>query len=132
MDDTVGFLLRLAQLRAYELFHAQPLLRGTTPTRWSVLAMIADNPGIRPHEIAATLRVKRPNLAALQAELEAAGLVARLPGGPGVRLRLTEAGTARFATLAAGERALDAALTAALAPAERAELVRLLHKLTQA
>ena len=134
LERTTGFLLRLAQLRVYEAFHARLAPLGITPTRYSVLCVVADNPGIRPHEIAAALRVKRPNLATLQAQLEREGLLARMAeaGGRAVRLRLTPQGARLLARLARIVQALDRELTAPLSPQEHATLLSLLHRLVQA
>ena len=134
LEGTTGFLIRLAQLRVYEEFHATLAPLGITPTRYSALAVIHDNPGVRPHELADALRVKRPNMATLQAQLEAEGLVERMTDGAGagrrgVRLRLTGKGTALFARLAETVGAMDRSLTRGLTAAEHATLLRLLHRL---
>ena len=130
LEGNTGFRLRLAQLRVYEEFHARLDALGITPTRYSILGVIHDNPGCRPHEIADALRLKRPNLAALQAQLEREGLVARQEEeGRAVRLRLTPDGEQLFARLACIVEGLDHGLTETLTEAERATLHALLRRL---
>lgn len=135
LERTTGFLLRLAQLRVYEAFHAQLAPLGITPTRYSILCVVHDNPGVRPHEVADALRVKRPNLATLQAQLEREGLIEcrrEAPGTRAVRLHLTPAGAQLFARLEKAVAAMDKRLTVSLSAAEHATLLSLLHRIVHA
>src|SRR5512134_1576049 len=77
LADSPAFLVRLAQLRAFDEFHRNFAGLGVTPAGFSVLALIAANPNIRPGAIAEELRVKPSNVAALVNGLVAAGLVQR-------------------------------------------------------
>ncbi len=72
-----GFMLRIAQLAAFERFFD---LLGPSPLKISeltVLIAIADNPGIRQGEIADVLRIKWPNMTKLVRALETRGLLER-------------------------------------------------------
>src|SRR3712207_9375860 len=65
LADSPSFLVRLAQLRAFDEFHQQFAGLGVTPAGFSVLTLIVANPGVRPGAIAEELRVKPSNVAAL-------------------------------------------------------------------
>src|SRR3569833_1266468 len=75
LADSPAFLVRLAQLRAFDEFHRNFAGLGVTPAGFSVLALVAASPGVRPGAIAEELRVKPSNVAALVNALVAAGLV---------------------------------------------------------
>src|ERR687884_1693353 len=80
LADSPAFLVRLAQLRAFDEFYRNFAGLGVTPAGFSILALIAANPGVRPGTIAEELRVKPSNVAALVNGLVAAGV-----GGGGPR-----------------------------------------------
>jgi DNA-binding MarR family transcriptional regulator len=134
LADSPAFLVRLAQLRAFDEFHRNFAGLGVTPAGFSVLALIATNPGVRPGAIAEELRVKPSNVAALVNSLAAAGFVQRTPDASELRanlLRLTEAGRKMWQEMERTHRETDARFTAALSPEERTQLVTLLRKLLQ-
>lgn len=134
LSGSAGFLVRLAQLRIYEAFHAGMARHGLTPTRYSVLALLHDNPGLRPSQIAEALRVKPSNMAPLLAQFEAEGLLER-SAHPAERravlIRLTASGRALFATIVNPVSRLEAEATAMFSPAERDQLIGLLQRLAQ-
>jgi DNA-binding MarR family transcriptional regulator len=121
-----GFLLRLSQLRVYDAFHAELGRANITPARYSLLAVLHDNPGSRPGQIADALRVKHSNMAALLTQMEAEGLIQRLPDPAERRaslVRLTDAGEALFAEVDPVAHALEARLVAVLPQDERTALL---------
>ncbi len=127
-----GFLLRLSQLRAYDAFHAELDGQNVTPARYSLLAVLHDNPGSRSGQIAEALRVKPPNMAALLAQLELEGLILRVPDPAERRaslVYLTEGGEALFARIDPAVHRLEAKLVEALSPAERKTLLAQLARL---
>jgi DNA-binding MarR family transcriptional regulator len=131
LEGMTGFLLRLAQLRVYDGFHAALGAHGITPTRYSLLSVLHGNPGSRPGQIAEALRVKPSNLAALLAQFEADGLIERLTDPAerrAVLIRLTEAGTALFDAIHPLVLAQEARVMASLSVPEQAELRRLLRR----
>jgi DNA-binding MarR family transcriptional regulator len=132
LADSPAFLVRLAQLRAFDEFHRNFAGLGVTPAGFSVLALIAANPNIRPGAIAEELRVKPSNVAALVNGLVAAGLVQRTADELELRansLRLTAAGADAWTEMHKTHLATDERFSAVLSPAERETLVRLLRKL---
>jgi len=124
-----GFLVRLAQLRIYEAFQAELGSRNMTPARYSLLAVLHDNPDSRPGQIAEALRVKPSNMASLLTQFEADGLIIRLTDPAERRaalIRLSDAGEALFAEVDPIVTALEGQAEHMLSAAERHELRRLL------
>ena len=134
LSESTGFLLRLAQLRVFDEFHRNFAGLGVTPAGFSVLALIAANPNIRPGAIAEELRVKPSNVAALVNGLVAAGFVQRMADESELRancLRLTAAGAEAWTEMNRTHLATDERFTGVLSAAERETLVALLRKLVE-
>src|SRR5436190_24354180 len=74
LRESPSFLVRLAQLGAFDEFHRHFAGLGDTPARSSVFALIVTNPGVRPAALSEALRVKPSNIAALLNALVADGL----------------------------------------------------------
>jgi DNA-binding MarR family transcriptional regulator len=132
LSDSPAFLIRLAQLRAFDEFHRNFAGLGVTPAGFSVLALIAANPGVRPGTIAEELHVKPSNVAALVNSLASAGFVQRTADKSELRaslLHLTAAGTKVWREMERTHRDTDARLVEVLTAAERKQLVALLRKL---
>lgn len=127
-----SFLVRLAQLRAFDEFHQQFAGLGVTPAGFSVLTLVVANPGVRPGAIAEELRVKPSNVAALVNALVAAGLVERTPDASELRANLlhaTKKGLDAWEEMDRSHRDADARFAERLSAAERKQLVALLRKL---
>lgn len=77
LADSLGFMLRLAQIRAFERFFADFGELGLTPGALSVLVVIARNPGIRQGSLARRLHIKPANMTKTIRALEAMDLVRR-------------------------------------------------------
>lgn len=132
LADSPSFLVRLAQLRAFDEFHRNFAGLGVTPAGFSVLALIAANPGVRPGAIAEELRVKPSNVAALVNALVAAGLVQRTADRSELRashLTITRAGAKAWREMERTHREADSRFVETLTPTERKQLVTLLRKL---
>jgi DNA-binding MarR family transcriptional regulator len=127
-----GFLLRLGQLRVYDAFQAELGRLHLTPARYSLLAVLHDNPDARAGHVAEALRVKHSNMAALLTQFENEGLIQRVPDPTERRaslVRLTDAGEALFAAADPLVHALEARLVEGLEPDERAAMLRQLARL---
>jgi DNA-binding MarR family transcriptional regulator len=127
-----SFLVRLAQLRAFDEFHQQFAGLGVTPAGFSVLTLIVANPGVRPGAIAEELRVKPSNVAALVNALAAAGLVERTPDASELRANLlhaTKKGLGIWKEMDRSRREADARFVERLSAPELERLVALLRKL---
>ena len=132
LADSPAFLVRLAQLRAFDEFHQHFAGLGVTPAGFSVLALIVANPRVRPSAIAEELRVKPSNVAALVNGLAAAGLVERTPDASELRANLlhaTGAGAKAWEEMERSHKDADARFAERLSAAERKRLVALLRKL---
>jgi DNA-binding MarR family transcriptional regulator len=100
------------------------------PVEYTVLTLIAENPGGSPARLARALAVTAPNITAMVDRLEKRGLVARTPSVQDRRSQLLHP-TAKGAALVRKTTQLileteKAALP--LTPGEQAMLVELLHK----
>lgn len=127
----VGYNARRASLAIIELFMQRMAVYDLKVVDFSVLSLVAHNPGITSRQLCAALNVQPPNLVGLVATLERRGLIERHPhpsDGRAMGVHLTPAGAqlAAEAEQTAAQLELDA--TARLTPAERKTLIRLLQK----
>ncbi len=91
----IGYRLRRAQLSVFQRFLAVFDEMKLRPAEYSVLVLIADNPGRKQIAIAEALGIKRANFVTLAHGLEARGLIDRRPAADDKRanaLHLTEDG----------------------------------------
>jgi DNA-binding MarR family transcriptional regulator len=99
LGQSLGFLLRLAQIRNFAGFYEEFAAQGLKPGEFTVLDLIGRNPGVRQGVLAARLSIKRAHMTKLVRALADAGLVARrVPPEDrrAVELRLTKAGQAHL------------------------------------
>jgi DNA-binding MarR family transcriptional regulator len=131
MDEYLGFLVRLVQLDVFEEFQSTLADLGTTPARYSVLAFIGANPGVRPGVVASQLRIKPPNLAVLLNALETEAIIRRETVQTELRasqLWLTPEGIKALAVMRPRVEATDRRVMATLSAAEQGQLIGLLRK----
>jgi DNA-binding MarR family transcriptional regulator len=130
----VGYRLRRAQLNVFQKFLSVFDQLKLRPAEYSVLVLIADNPGRKQTEIAEVLGIKRANFVTLVHGLEGRGLVERAPSTGDRRanaLHLTEEGRAFLANARAVHDAMERDLVDRLGgPAARDRLLALLDRLT--
>jgi len=99
LRESLGFLLRIAQVRNYERFYDAFGDIGLRPGEFSVIWVIRQNPGVRQGVLAETLRIKPAQMTKMIRRLEDKGRIRRvIPDDDrrSVKLFLTEAGE-RFA-----------------------------------
>ncbi len=99
-SSIVGYRLRRAQLSVFQKFLSVFEALKLRPVEYTVLVLIADNPGRKQTEIAEVLGIKRANFVPLVHGLEERGLVERIPSDADKRanaLHLTQEGTAFIA-----------------------------------
>jgi DNA-binding MarR family transcriptional regulator len=133
LEDSIGFLLRIAQMRIFQQFFVALGELGLRPGEISVLLVIQRNPAIRQGMLGQHLMIKPAHMTKLIRTFEAQGLVARhIPDDNrrAVELNLTPAGE-RFVKEKAPlffrhERTRNDNLNAE----ERRDFKRLLRKLT--
>jgi len=133
VNDIIGYRLRRAQLRIFQQFIARFAEFDLRPAEYSVLALIAANPGSKQTEIAEALGIKRANFVALINGLEKRGLTERrLPEGDrrSNALFLTPPGEEFVARANAAQAEFEAECVARLGgPKARDQLVALLDML---
>lgn len=129
VSDTFGFLVRAAQVRAFQAFHQEFKDVGLTPASHAALAIISRNPGIRQGFVASLLTFREPNMTKLVKSLIAAGLLTKVRRPDDKRatgLELTEKGAAFMIDINERASKLDERFTAKLKKGERETLIRLL------
>lgn len=131
ITGSLGFLLRMAQLKAFDFFFHTLDGQDLKPGEFTVLWVIGLNPGLRQGTIARRLHIKPAHMTKLMARMVERGWVARkVPEDDrrSVRLALTDEGAAfvdRFRT-----RFLDLHLVerSDLTAEESATLIHLLRR----
>lgn len=131
----VGYHLKRAfnVVRADLVRVLEPL--GLRMITYSALAMIVDNPGVRPSRLAEALSVERANMVAILDELERMALIERRPDPRDRRaqaLDATEAGRDLCARAVAADEASEAALMRNVRDADRDALIRVLGSIENA
>lgn len=132
LENLVGYNVRRGWLVVAAVFAERMAAYGLKQVDFSVLSLLAHNPGATSRQLCATLEILPPNLVSLIAAMDSRGLVERRPhprDGRAIGLYLTAAGKklVREAEAAVVQLELDA--SAALSTAERATLISLLQKL---
>jgi DNA-binding MarR family transcriptional regulator len=133
VNEIIGYRLRRAQLRVFQQFIVRFADLDLRPAEYSVLALIAANPGSKQSEIAQALGIKRANFVALINGLERRGLTERRqPAGDrrSNALFLTPSGEEFVARANAAQAEFEAECVARLGgPEQRDRLIALLDLL---
>ncbi|MCZ4346764.1 MarR family winged helix-turn-helix transcriptional regulator [Devosia neptuniae] len=134
VSEIIGYQLRRAQIQIFQEFMARFASFDMRPSEYSVMALIASNPGSKQIAIAEALGIKRANFVALINTLEARGLVERRQPANDRRshaLFLTSVGISLMEKLDAAQAEFEADCIARLGgTAERDQLMELLSRLT--
>ena len=130
----IGYMLRRAQIAVFQdVFRAFSEV-GIRPAHFSVLTVIAHNPGRTQSQVAAALGIKRTNFVALIDSLERRGLAERRPAPSDRRshaLHLTDAGRATVRRLNRMVERLEAGMIRRIGRDRRAVLLELLARLSE-
>ena len=131
LRSLAGYNTRRASLAIIEVFMERMAVYDLKVVDFSVLSLVAHNPGVTSRQLCAALNVLPPNLVGLIAALERRGLIERRPHpsdgrAMGVHLTPTGAELTQQAEQTAAQLEEDA--TARLTAAERKTLIRLLQK----
>jgi DNA-binding MarR family transcriptional regulator len=132
LNGSLGFLLRLAQVRIYGQFFRAFEGTPVRPGEFTVLWVIALNPGVPQGSLARVLTIKPAHMTKLVARLVADGLVRRhVPPADrrSIHLTLTPAGQAHLDRHRGTFLDVHAAERVGLTDDEYPELLRLLSKL---
>jgi DNA-binding MarR family transcriptional regulator len=133
-SDALGYRLRLAQVRAFDLFFKTLAPLDLTPARVTALSLIAMNPGINQSALAKELDVAGPSVLKVIDMLEAAGWVRRDDVAGDRRrysLEITEQGHAQLELLREKLAAYEIKLSAGFSAAERRSLMEMLDRLAR-
>lgn len=132
LESLVGYNARRAVLQIIELFISRMTDHDMRPVQFSVMSLIARNPGITSRQLCDVLGMMSSNLVAMVRSLEKRNLISRKPhpnDGRATGLYPTRAGTA---LVQVGEKtisALEIEATSGLTTSERQTLIRLLKKI---
>jgi DNA-binding MarR family transcriptional regulator len=132
LEKSAGFLLRLAQLSAFERFF---LVFGESEIKiseFTVLLAVHENPGIRQGLLADVLKIKWPNMTKLVRALEERGLLTRkIPHDDrrSVVLTVTRAGKRQIDASAQKMYRSDREALSMLSDTEHAHLLSLSRKI---
>lgn len=129
LETLIGYNARRAALTIITSFMDRMAVYGVRPVEFSVLSVIAHNPGITSRQMCASLGLLPPNLVTMLNQLEQRDLVVRQPhphDGRAIALSLSAHGAAMMAQAEATAYQLEIDATAALTDAQRTTLKRLL------
>ena len=132
LEAFVGYNARRAWLIVSSLFAERMAPYGLKQIDFSVLSLLAHNPGATSRQLCNTLDILPPNLVSLIATLDSRGLIERRPhphDGRAVGLHLTEAGEKLIREAEQTVTQLEADASARLTARERETLIRLLQKI---
>lgn len=128
----VGYNARRASLAVIGAFVEHMAQYDLKVVDFSLLNLIAYNPGITSRQVCASLNILPPNLVSLVGNLDKRGLIVRRPhplDGRAMGLYLTDAGQTLNAQAEQTASALELGPTERLTAAERKTLIRLLQKI---
>lgn len=131
LTGSLGYTLRLTQVRMYGLFFDMLGDLGLTPARVTALSLIATQADMNQARLARCLDIAGPSVMKLVDALEAAGLVCRLDVQGDRRrysLALTASGRTRLEQLRVRMAEYEERIAAQLSHAERAQLIALLNR----
>jgi DNA-binding MarR family transcriptional regulator len=132
LEALVGYNARRAWLAVSQVFAERMAVYGLKQVDFSVLSLIAHNPGATSRQLCATLDILPPNLVSLIATMDSRGLIERRPhphDGRAIGLHLTASGAelVREAEQTVAQLEMDA--SERLTTRERETLIRLLQRI---
>lgn len=131
LESLVGYNARRAALIIIELFLQRMAVYDLRPVDFSVVSLIAHNPGITSRQLCSALGMLPPNLVGMVNQLEKRGLLVKRPhpsDGRATGLHPTPSCLALMGQAEKTALELEGAATARLSNAERKTLIRLLKK----
>jgi DNA-binding MarR family transcriptional regulator len=132
LESLVGYNTRRATLVIVDAFLRNMAVYGLKPVDFSVLSLIAHNPGITSRQLCTTLNIQPPNLVGMISQLQRRELITRRPhphDGRAMGLHLTPEGRKMVKQAEVTASELEEAATARLSLAERKTLMQLLRKI---
>ena len=135
LETLIGYNARRAALAVIDVFLERMAPFALRPVDFSVLSLVAHNPGITSRQLCATLGILPPNLVGMVNALEKRELLLRKPhprDGRAMGLHLTPAGQKLMRDAEKTAAALEAEVGTRLTAHELQTLLRLLKKVYQA
>lgn len=132
LETLVGYNARRAWLIVSAFFAERMAPYGLKQIDFSVLSLLAHNPGATSRQLCNTFDILPPNLVSLVATLDSRGLIERRPhphDGRAVGLHLTPAGETLVREAEQTVVQLEADASAKLTARERETLIKLLQKI---
>ena len=132
LETLVGYNARRAWLIISQVFSERMAAYGLKQVDFSVLSLLAHNPGATSRQLCSTLDILPPNLVSLIAGMDSRGLIERRPhphDGRAIGLYLTPAGEELVREAEQTVVQLEADASARLTSRERETLIRLLQKI---
>ena len=130
-SDSLGYALRRAQMRAYDIFFEMLGAMDLSPARLTALSIVAMETDISQATLAKRLDIAGPSVLKLVDALEETGCIRRMDVKGDRRrysLVITSAGRGKLERLRSELEAYEARLAEQLTPAERAQLMALLAR----
>lgn len=134
LESLLGYNARRAALAVIEVFFERMAPYQLKPVDFSVLSLVAHNPGITSRQLCNTLGILPPNLVGMLNALEKRELIFREPhprDGRAMALHLTPGGEKLVRDAEKTAAALEAEVAGRLSAAELKTLMRLLKKVYQ-
>jgi DNA-binding MarR family transcriptional regulator len=135
LGSVVGYHLRLAQEASFASFTHRVGDPDLKPGRYSILTILANNPGLTPTALSRACGRDKSTLTSALKDLEKRGLVAResMPGDQrSVRISLTTTGLALLDQLRGHAEAHDRVLDRIVGPENKAAFIAILSRITNA
>ena len=132
LEAFVGYNTRRAWLVVSAIFADRMAAFGLKQVDFSVLSLLAHNPGATSRQLCATLDILPPNLVSLIAAMDGRGLIERRPhphDGRAIGLYLTPAGEKLVSEAEQTVTQLEMDASARLTVRERETLIRLLQQI---
>ncbi len=132
LESLVGYNTRRAYLVISAVFAERMADYGLKPVDFSVLSLLAHNPGATSRQLCAKLDILPPNFVNIVAGMDKRGLIERRPhpyDGRAVGLHLTQAGEELVREAEKAVVQLEQDASAKLTARERETLIRLLQKI---
>ena len=132
LETLLGYNARRAALTIIELFLERMAIYQLRPVDFSVLSLVAHNPGITSRQLCTTLGIQPPNLVGMVGALEKRSLIRRerhQADGRAVSLYLTTDGQVLLSSAEQTASQLEQDAAPRLSAAERKTLMRLLQKI---
>lgn len=131
LESLLGYNARRAALAVITVFLERMAAYQLKPVEFSVLSLVARNPGITSRQLCATLGILPPNLVGLVNHLEKRELIERLPhprDGRAMGLHCTATGTKLIRAAEKTASELESEVASRLTAAEQRTLLKLLRK----